>query len=63
VRSVADADVGALTLVLAAAVVGFLLLVGLLQYTMSGDVGPLARDLAIGAILLAFSVGFYRRWQ
>jgi hypothetical protein len=45
--------------VLVAAVVGARGVVA----ALAGDVGTLARQVAVGAILLAFGVGLYRNWD
>lgn len=50
-------------LVLAAVVIAFLVAVGLLQFSLTGNVGNLARNLTVGALLALFSVGFYRKWH
>ena len=44
-----------LMLLLSLLVIGFLISVGVLQYTLTGDPGNLFRNLGIGVILLAFS--------
>lgn len=50
-------------LVLFITVVAFLIGIGLLQFAATGDYVSLVRRFGIGAILLAFGVGFYRKWQ
>jgi len=50
-------------LVLSAVVVTFLVGVGLLQLSLTGDLGSFFRNLGIGLLLLLFSVGFYRKWH
>ncbi|MEF8808693.1 hypothetical protein [Natronomonas sp.] len=56
-------DAGTWMLVLFIAVVAFLIGVGLLQFAATGDYVSLLRRVGIGAILMAFGVGFYRKWQ
>ncbi|WP_135823690.1 hypothetical protein [Halorussus ruber] len=56
-------DVATWTLILTVFVVGFLVVTGLLQYAASGDFGSLLRNLAIGALLLAFGAGLRKKWQ
>lgn len=50
-------------LVIAALLLGLLAVTGLLQYRQTGDIGDLLRNVGIGAVLLAFSVGLYRKWK
>ena len=50
-------------LVLSAVVVTFLVGVGLLQLSLTGDLGSFFRNLGIGLLLLLFSVGFYKKWH
>jgi len=59
----ASRDVATWMLVLAVVVIAFLVGVGLLQLTITGDLGSFFRNLGIGLLLLAFSVGFYRKWR
>jgi len=56
-------DAATWILVLAAVVIAFLVGVGLLQFTLTGNVGNLARNLTVGVLLALFSVGFYRKWH
>jgi hypothetical protein len=56
-------DAATWILVLAAVVIAFLVGVGLLQFSLTGNVGTLARNLAIGVLLALFSVGFYHKWH
>jgi hypothetical protein len=55
-------DTATVMLSLAAVVIVLLLGVGLLRLYLSGDSGPLLRNIAIGVILLVFSVALYRQW-
>ncbi|GAB7095266.1 hypothetical protein JCM30237_24190 [Halolamina litorea] len=57
------ADAATWSLVLAGVVVAFLVGVGLLQFSMTGNVGKLARNVSIGSLLSLFAVGFYRKWH
>ncbi|WP_336037722.1 hypothetical protein [Halobacterium yunchengense] len=59
----ATADVATWMLVLSGVVVAFLVGVGLLQLSLTGDVGSFARDLGIAVVLVAFGAGFYRKWH
>ena len=56
-------DAATWMLVLAVVVVAFLVGVGLLQLSLGGSVGDFFRNFSIGLLLLAFSVGFYRKWH
>lgn len=56
-------DVATWMLVLSGVVVAFLVGVGLLQLSITGDLGSFFRNLGIGLLLLLFSVGFYRKWR
>ena len=56
-------DVATWMLVLSGVVVAFLVGVGLLQLSITGDLGSFFRNLGIGLFLLLFSVGFYRKWR
>jgi high-affinity Fe2+/Pb2+ permease len=58
-----DADEATWMLILAVVVSAFLVAVGLLQLSFDGDVGDFFRNVGIGLLLLAFSVGFYRKWH
>ena len=59
----AAADVTTWMLVLSGVVIAFLVGVGLLQLSLTGDLGSLFRNLGIGLVLALFSVGFYRKWH
>jgi hypothetical protein len=56
-------DAATWMLVLAGVVVAFLVSVGLVQFSLTGSVGKLARNVAIGTLLSLFAVGFYRKWH
>ena len=49
--------------VLVAVVIAFLVGVGLLQFSLTGNVGDLARNLSTRALLALFGAGFYRKWH
>lgn len=57
-----NADVAVWLLVIVAFLLGLLAVTGLLQYRRTGDVGVVLRNAGIGAVLLAFGVGLYRKW-
>ncbi|MFW5948816.1 MAG: hypothetical protein ACOCSD_04385 [Halolamina sp.] len=59
----ASTDAATWMVVLAAVVIAFLVGVGLLQFSLTGSVGDLARNLTIGALLSLFAAGFYRKWH
>lgn len=59
----ATTDVTTLMLALSGPVIAFLVGVGLLQLSITGDPGPFFRDLGVGLVLLLFSAGFYRKWH
>ena len=59
----AAADVTTWMLVLSGVVIAFLVGVGLLQLSLTGDLGSLFRNLGIGLVLALFSAGFYRKWH
>jgi len=52
-----------LLLLLTGVVVLILIGVGLLQVYLSGEFGPLLRNLGIAVVLVVLSLGFYRRWN
>lgn len=56
-------DVATWTLLLTGLVVALLLVTGLVQYTASGDLGSVFRNVGIGGLLVAFSVGLSEKWR
>ncbi|OLZ41487.1 hypothetical protein A6E15_11040 [Natrinema saccharevitans] len=62
-NSTGTVDEATWMLVLSLVVVTFLVGVGLLQLSMTGDLGSFFRNLGVGLFLLLFSVGFYRKWH
>jgi hypothetical protein len=58
-----DADPATLMLAVSALVVSLLIVLGSYRLAAVGDVGDFFRNLAIGSILTAFAVGFYRKWH
>ncbi|KPN29006.1 hypothetical protein SY89_03240 [Halolamina pelagica] len=59
----ASTDAATWIAVLVAVVIAFLVGVGLLQFSLTGNVGDLARNLSIGALLALFGAGFHRKWH
>ncbi|MFD1587682.1 hypothetical protein ACFR9U_11870 [Halorientalis brevis] len=62
-RDSESVDVATWMLALSGVVIAFLVGVGLLQLSITGDLGSFFRNLGIGLLLLLFSVGFYRKWR
>jgi hypothetical protein len=58
-----QADAATWLLVLAGVATGSLVAVGLLQFSLGGDVGSLARNLTVGLFLALFSAGVAREWR
>ncbi len=56
-------DSNDLMLALAGLVVLLLVGVGALQVVVQQDTGAFVRNLTVGALLLAFSVALYRKWD
>ncbi len=61
--STRTSDEATWALALSVVVVTFLVGVGLLQLSISGDRGSFLRNVGIGLFLFLFSVRYYRTWR